>query len=164
LLKQKIDRIFCIFSSYISYLNEKHKQLTALTQTIWTVNRILFTPVHWRHCLQDQISSCFNQLPFFHLTFSIVISVNWLKRTTYDKRITLIYKPFSGIIVVICERSSHDNSQTPYWKWFVGKNKLTHVWSQSHSICWNWLQNLETGWWIFFVNWMKWRHLPLLEA
>jgi hypothetical protein len=53
----------------------------------------------------------------FHLTFFIVINVNWLKRPTYDKRITLICKLFPEILEVTNEGSSQRKSQPPYWKW-----------------------------------------------
>ena len=47
----------------------------------------------------------------FLLTFFIVINVTWLKRPTYEKRITLIYKLFPEILEVTNEGSEQGKSQ-----------------------------------------------------
>jgi hypothetical protein len=47
----------------------------------------------------------------FHLTLFIVINVTWLKRPTYEKRITLIYKMFPEILEVTNEGSEQGKSQ-----------------------------------------------------
>jgi len=89
-----------------------------------------------------------------------------LKKPTYDKRITLIYELFNEILEVTCEGSSQGKSKTPDLKWpsstfgshfsSLLRKKSTYIWSQSHSKLWNWLQNSEPSWWIFFVNSIKW--------
>jgi hypothetical protein len=53
-----------------------------------------------------------------------VINFTWLKRPTYDKRITLINKLFHEILEVTIEESSQGKSQTPDSKWLILKKYI----------------------------------------